>query len=159
MKKPQLYVETSVWNFFFADDAPEKKDITVTFFSKINRGEYDIFISDTVLEEISRANDAKRQQLLTLIEEYKPDRLFINEQVVALAGKYMAEGAVPQNKLEDAMHAAIASVYEMDALISWNLKHLANFKKMEMINGINMKEGYSKRLELITPMEVSDEEI
>jgi len=31
--------------------------------------------------------------------------------------------------------------------------------KMELINGVNMKEGYSKRLELITPMEVSDEEI
>jgi hypothetical protein len=48
---------------------------------------------------------------------------------------------------------------EMDALISWNLKHLSNLKKMEMINGINMKEGYFKRLELITPMEVSDEGI
>jgi len=40
-----------------------------------------------------------------------------------------------------------------------NLKHLSNLKKMELINGVNMKEGYSKRLELITPMEVSDEEI
>lgn len=41
----------------------------------------------------------------------------------------------------------------------WNLKHLANFKKMELINAVNMKAGYFKRLELITPMEVSDEEI
>jgi len=30
---------------------------------------------------------------------------------------------------------------------------------MEMINVVNMKKGYYKRLELITPMEVSDEEI
>ena len=65
----------------------------------------------------------------------------------------------PANKFEDAVHAAVATVFEMDALISWNLKHLSNLKKMEMINGVNMKEGYSKRLELITPMEVSDEEI
>jgi len=62
-------------------------------------------------------------------------------------------------KVEDAIHAAMATAYEMDALISWNLKHLSNLKKMEMINGINMKEGYFKRLELITPMEVSDEGI
>ena len=47
----------------------------------------------------------------------------------------------------------------MDALISWNLKHLANFRRMEMINGINLKQGYGKRLELITPMEVSDEDL
>jgi len=94
-----------------------------------------------------------------LIEEYRPDSLSINEQIAALAEKYMAEGAVPRHKLEDAIHAATATIYEMDALISWNLKHLSNFKKMEMINGINMKEGYYKRLELITPMEVSDEGI
>jgi hypothetical protein len=31
MKRLQLYLETSVWNFFFADDAPEKKEITVAF--------------------------------------------------------------------------------------------------------------------------------
>jgi len=24
MKKAHLYIETSVWNFYFADDAPEK---------------------------------------------------------------------------------------------------------------------------------------
>ena len=46
---------------------------------------------------------------------------------------------MPQTKLEDAMHAAVATVFEMDALISWNLKHLANFRRMEMINGINLK--------------------
>jgi len=62
-------------------------------------------------------------------------------------------------KVEDPIHAAMATAYEMDALISWNLKHLSNLKKMEMINGINMKEGYFKRLELITPMEVSDKGI
>lgn len=39
MKKPQLYIETSVWNFYFADDAPEKREITKTFFDKISHGE------------------------------------------------------------------------------------------------------------------------
>jgi hypothetical protein len=66
---------------------------------------------------------------------------------------------LPASKIEDAMHAAVATVFEVDALISWNLKHLANLKKMELINAINMKAGYFKRLELITPMEVSDEEV
>ncbi len=88
-----------------------------------------------------------------------PNRLIISEEVSSLAQKYLSEGVLPPSKIEDAMHAAVATVFEMDALISWNLRHLANLKKIELINGINMKEGYSKRLELITPMEVSDEEI
>lgn len=159
MKKPQLYIETSVWNFYFADDAPEKKEITHTFFNKIKESEYEIFISDTVIEEIGRADDEKRQLLLNIIKEFSPKRLVIDQEVVGLAQKYIAEGVLPANKFEDAVHAAVATIFEMDALISWNLKHLSNLKKMEMINGVNMKEGYSKRLELITPMEVSDEEI
>jgi len=97
--------------------------------------------------------------LLSIIAEHSPSRLIINEEVSELAQKYISEGVLPAAKIEDDMHASAATVFEMDALISWNLKHLSNFKKMELINGINMKEGYSKRLELITSMEVSDEEI
>jgi len=159
MKKLQLYLETSVWNFYFADDAPEKKDITIFFFEKVKQGEYEIFISDAVINEIAKATKDKERLLLNLIEEYRPYRLAVNEQIIELAYKYISEGALPQNKIEDAVHAAAATVFEIDALISWNLKHLSNLRKMEMINGINLKEGYTKRLQLITPMEVSDEDI
>lgn len=159
MKRLKLYLETSVWNFYFADDAPEKKEITHSFYSKIKNGSYAIYISDVVLDEIDKAQEAKRTLLIDLIKVYSPLRLTLNEEISELAQKYLAERILPENKMEDALHAAAATVYEMDALISWNLKHLSNFKKMEMINGINLKEGYLKRLELITPMEVSDEEI
>lgn len=62
MKRLQLYVETSVWNFYFADDAPEKKEITISFFEKVKQGEYEIFISDAVIEEIGRAVAVKSHQ-------------------------------------------------------------------------------------------------
>lgn len=159
MKRLQLYLETSVWNFYYADDAPEKREVTHIFFEKIKRGEYEIFISDTVIQEINKADKRKKQLLIELIREYEPTLLHIDEESVDLAQKYIFQGVLPANKIEDAIHAAVATVYETDALISWNLKHLANFRKMEMINGINLKEGYLKRLALITPMEVSDEEI
>jgi hypothetical protein len=48
MRKPKLYLETSVWNFLFADDAPEKKKATEKFFSEVKAGKYEIFISETV---------------------------------------------------------------------------------------------------------------
>ena len=70
MKKLQLYLETSVWNFVFADDAPEKKEITLKFFDKIKKGEYEIFISDVVIEEIGRASGEKRSLILNVIKNY-----------------------------------------------------------------------------------------
>ncbi|MFH1824054.1 MAG: hypothetical protein ABH873_02355 [Candidatus Firestonebacteria bacterium] len=53
MRKLKLYLDTSVWNFFFADDAPEKRDITKIFFSSIKENIYEIFISEVVIREIN----------------------------------------------------------------------------------------------------------
>jgi predicted nucleic acid-binding protein len=159
MKKLKLYLETSVWNFCFADDAPEKRDITLKFFDEIESEDYEIFISGIVLQEIDESDYEKRALLLETIEKYNPENLIINEKVSLLAREYISEGILSVNSFEDAVHAALATVYEMDALISWNLKHLANLRKMERINDVNRNKGYFKRLELITPMEVSNAEI
>jgi len=159
MRRPKLYLETSVWNFFFADDAPEKKEITLKFFKKIETKEYEIFISDIVIEEIRRAEPQKRRVLLELVEKYKPKILEIDIEVEYLTKAYINEDIFSANREEDAKHAAVATIHEIDALISWNLKHLANFNKMEKINGVNLKEGYLKKIELITPMEVSEYEL
>ena len=157
MKRLKLYLETSVWNFYFAADAPEKKEATRQFFEQVKEGKYEIFISEVVFTEIAHASDEKRKMLLNLIGDYHPARLELTEEVIVLAQKYLDAGVLPTRAVEDARHAAIATVYEMDALISWNLSHLANLQKMEKINGINLTEGYSKKLELVTPMEVSHE--
>ena len=61
MKRLRLYIETSVWNYYFADDTPEKKAVTLNFFKKVQKGDYEIFISDIVIEEISRAEEGKRK--------------------------------------------------------------------------------------------------
>ena len=37
MKKLKLYIETSVWNFLFVDDAPEKKEVTEALSNSINK--------------------------------------------------------------------------------------------------------------------------
>jgi len=157
MRKLKLYLETSVWNFYFADDAPEKKETTIKFFHEIKKGSYEIFISDTVPEEIGNASEDEKRILFNLIEQYQPKNIPIIPEMLNLSRKYLSEKALPKKAAKDAVHAAVATVSEMDALISWNLKHLSNLRRMEKINGVNLKEGFTKRLELITPMEVSYE--
>lgn len=154
MRKLRLYLETSIWNFYFADDAPEKRDITKEFLENINQGEYSVFISQAVLNEIDRAEEPKRSQLIQLIKRCDPQMLDITQEVTDLAKEYISQKVIPESKVEDALHVAIATVYEMDALITWNNKHLANLRKMGKINSINLKEGYTKHLEIVNPMEV-----
>jgi hypothetical protein len=42
----------------------------------------------------------------------------------------------------------------MDILVTWNFRHLAKAKTASMVAGVNMLEGYSKQLRLLTPLEV-----
>ena len=157
MRKLKLYLETSVWNFCFADDAPEKKEATLQFFEQVKKGKYEIFLSEVVLSEIANAPEEKIILLMDLIKQYQPMKLEVNDEILNLAEKYIIESILPERAVNDSKHAAIATFFELDALISWNLKHLANLQKMEKINGVNLKEGFCKKLELITPMEVSSE--
>jgi hypothetical protein len=71
-----------------------------------------------------------------------------------LAESYVRERIIPRAKLEDAMHIATATVFEMDILLSWNYKHLANVGKEARIEAANLLAGYTKRLRMVTPMEV-----
>ncbi len=103
---------------------------------------------------MTRATANKRELLFHLMVEYHPSKLAISDAVLELANQYLTQGVLPKSASADATHAAVATVYELDALISWNLKHLANLNKMAKINGVNSLAGYAKKLELITPLEV-----
>ena len=53
MKNLSVYLDTSVINFLFADDSPERKAITIDFFDNfIQTGIYETYISDVVIAEI-----------------------------------------------------------------------------------------------------------
>jgi rRNA-processing protein FCF1 len=158
MRKSKLYLETPVWNFCFAEDAPEKQAATLQFFERVKQDTYDIFISDVVFQEFDQAAEEKRELLYRLIADYQPTELKISAAVVQLADQYLVHQVLPATAEADSKHAAVATVYELEALISWNLKHLANLKQREKINGVNLTQGYAKKLELLTPLEVINDD-
>ena len=158
MRKLKLYLETSVWNFFFADDAPEKMDITKEFFDSVQKGFYEIYVSEVVFREINNAPEDKNDKLAKLIEQYAPIKLDTIEEAEKLANIYLDKKIIPEAKKDDALHIGIATVFEMDAVITWNYRHLANLRKVELFHSANLEAGYFKRIEIITPMEVIRDE-
>jgi hypothetical protein len=155
MKKPKIYLDTSVINFLFADDAPDFKRITIDFFENYFV-HYEVYISDIVLLEINKTNDdVKKQELLQVIDDYPFIILEVqrDKRILHLSELYIKEKVIPEKKTEDAKHIAICTVFELDILLSWNFKHLANIHKEAFINAINEKEGYWKKLNLMSPLE------
>ena len=154
-KKLKIYLDTSVINFLFADDAPEKKEITIDFFENY-LDDYDVYISDIVFNEINKTNnEVKKIKLLDSIKYYNI-KIFaeVVEEIINLSEIYIQQNIVPKNKEEDALHLAFATYYEFDCLLSWNFKHLANLRKQEQVNIVNLQHGYRKQLIMTNPMEV-----
>ncbi len=52
---------------------------------------------------------------------------------------------------------AYATVHQLDILLSWNFKHLANVRREGLIVAANQRAGYSHPLRLLSPLEVEDE--
>jgi len=158
MRDLKLYLETSVWNFYFADDAPMKKEVTCRFFDNLPSLPYSIYISDAVLQEIEGAQEQKRTVLSNLISRHQPTVLSASPEVEELAEDYLARGGLPPKALFDAYHIAYAATHELDFVVSWNLRHIANIRRQERVQAINLLNGYTKPLQLITPMEVSEDD-
>jgi len=119
---------------------------------------YLIYSSPVVIREIENADEDTKAKLFHLIKKYVPVMLEVNEEIDELADVYIREKIVPEKKRDDALHIAIATVNELDALVSWNYRHLANLVKKEKVHSVNITQGYLKELEMITPMEVIGDE-
>jgi predicted nucleic acid-binding protein len=157
MRKPSIYVETSIWSQLTTDDAPHMREATEDFLVEAGRGKFNLFVSQVVFEEIARASEETTKQLQSLIETYKPVFLDFTEEAWSLAEEFLRNGAVPPSKVDDARHVAVAVANELDILLSWNYKHLVNMRRRELFHYISVVNGYYKQLQILTPLEVPDE--
>lgn len=159
MTKSTIYLDTSAINFLFADDAPEKKEITVDFFDNfIKLGLYDTYVTEYVIAEINQTgNLEERNKLLKVIEDYPIEVLPVEklEEIGLLAQMYLDRGTMPPKKLFDALYVAFCVVAKIDYLVSWNFKHLANINRERRILAKNYELGYIHPLRIITPIELT----
>ena len=158
MRRNKIYLDTSIISFIYADDAPDFRDLTRDFFEN-SSSEYDLFISEVVILEITKTTDeVLKAKMLEAIHKYNIAKLEYDETIDEIAEMYLATGIIPEKKIEDALHIAYTTYYEIDILLSWNFRHLANFKKEQRIMLENIKNGYRYPIRLLSPLEVQNEE-
>lgn len=153
MKPNTIYLDTSVLNFFFEEEDLEKAHSTKELFREIGKGKYFAFASELVLREIGKTKGHRRENLLSLIKTYDIPWLEVTPESLTLAEKYMDRKIFPRKYRDDALHIAIATVHQIDIVVSWNLRHMVKLKTRQEVKAINILEGY-KEIEICTPMEV-----
>ena len=154
MVKPKIYLETTIFNFVFADDAKDKKEDTLKLFEEIKAGKYIPFTSRYSIKELEDDTTEKRDKMLQLLVDYNIEILPDHPEVAPLAKAYLDAGIIPQKYATDAYQIAFATVMGLDAIVSWNFKHIVKMKTIRLTESINIREGYNRRILINTPTEV-----
>ena len=153
----KLYLDTSVLGAV-CDPGPEDRlAATRRILDGLTAGSWDGYISALVLEEVSRAHDSVRRKIATVLDKSPLTVLDESEGSVALAQAYIAAGAIPSDYEDDARHIAIATVNDINAVVSWNFRHMVNIERKRRINSVNLREG-CPLIDIVSPWEISHEE-
>lgn len=146
----KMYLDTSVISALFDDRNPERQALTEEFFSRIDI--YDVYISELTIAEIESTPDQSlKNKMKQIIKDFSV--LEINESVEELAKECVNYGAVPESYQEDAYHIAVATLNEMDYLISWNFRHIVRRITKDIVRMISTLRNL-KQVEITTPGEL-----
>jgi predicted nucleic acid-binding protein len=118
------------------------------------RDKFELFVSQTVLEEIAGGDQEAAQQRLSVIESLPLQE--ITEEAIALAKDLVRLGPLPEKAAVDALHIAIAVTNKVDYLLTWNCKHLANAALRSRIERVCRARGYDPVV-ICTPEELLED--
>lgn len=109
-------------------------------------------LSDLTLKELELAKFKVREKV-KVIPLNQISNIFVSDEVINLAEKYIEEGALTIKSYNDALHISLATLNNADVLASWNFKHIVNLDRIKLYNSINLRLGY-KIIEIRTPREI-----
>lgn len=109
-------------------------------------------VSELTLAELEGA-PAEVLEVLRAVPAANIEEVHFSAEARELAEEYIASGVIGAAHLEDAQHIALATVNRVDALVSWNFKHIVNLDRVRGYNSVNFRSGHIL-LEIRTPQEV-----
>jgi predicted nucleic acid-binding protein len=153
-----VYIETSLIGYLTARSTQNlilaaNIEVTKDWWQNC-RQNFDLYISQVVLDEIARGDQEIAIKRLEIIDNFP--LLEITEEVDNLALAFMEKSNLPPKASDDAIHIAVATVNNLDYLLTWNCKHIANAQIQRKLFNIASELGYKLPI-LCTPYELMGE--
>ena len=164
MEAPRVYIETTLFNMYFAETRGQYHGKTVgycrdarRFFEAVEAGEFEPYTSEIVIGELEETADkGRRDEMMKLVDDFAITTLPLDERVKWLADRYIEAGAIPATQKTDARHIASATVHGLDFIVSQNFKHIVRDKARRLTAMVNEAEGYED-IGIYEPGEVIDD--
>ena len=126
--KPRLYLETTIPSYLVARPSKDLRlaadQETTRQWWESERQEYELFISQAVVAEVSKGDaDFAAARLAHLRDLPLLPR---TPGASALITHLLASGIIPAVAGDDAAHIGLAAAHQMDFLLTWNCRHINN---------------------------------
>ena len=153
MKISRIYLDTSViGGCHDIEFAPWSNGLMKDFRLK----NYHPVLSQLTFYEISKA-PKKVHDTLKVLLVLEPEILEIKEEALLLAEEYINRKILTPKFRDDALHIALASLANVDVLVSWNFRHIVHYDKIRLFNAVNIENGL-KTIDIYSPREVTNYE-
>ena len=152
MKKLKIYLDSCTINNLDEPSEPVKMAEMQAVWELIKEGEYDLVISNVVLNEIIATKDEKRRTLLlSFLSEVTYEFIRTNEEIEHIAEIIANSGMlVAEKHRNDRLHIGCALVARADMLVSNNFDHMVTAKTIMGVRKIAIVEGYGF-MEIFSP--------
>ncbi len=153
----RIYIESTVPSYVVARPARDllqaaRQQLTRDWWDT-ERVKHDLFISQVVLDEIASGETEMARQRLDLVAPITS--LDLTDDANALTKDILRSGLLPSTADRDAAHIALATVHEMDILLSWNCRHIANAAIQARLRRLVEAAGYELPV-ICTPEELME---
>jgi predicted nucleic acid-binding protein len=153
--KAKVYLETTIISYLTAWRSPQlvmaaQQEATRKWWDE-EKGKFDIFVSEIVIQEASGGDPIAAQRRLETIKDFS--ELAVTNEARDLAKELIEKTPLPQKAALDALHIAISTVNGMDYLLTWNCRHIANATLRDNLESICEGAGYKIPI-ICTPLEL-----
>ena len=153
-----VYVETSIIGYLSARSSNNlilmaNVEATREWWDS-RRSQFALYISQVVLDEVARGDSAIAARRLEILRDFP--LLEVEQAVQNLAAQFLRQSNLPLKAADDALHIAVATVYGLDYLLTWNCKHIANAQIQKKLAQISLNSGYELPI-ICTPYELMGE--
>ncbi len=153
-----VYVETTILSYLVSNPA---RDVVIAGHQQTTRQwwstrqkVFTCYISQVVVDEISAGDPSEVQKRLAVARTL--DALLITIEAERLNESIIKSGVLPPKAIRDAAHIAVSTVHNVQYLLTWNCKHLANAQISKRIAALCKQAGFEMPT-ICTPEELLEE--
>lgn len=150
-----VYIETSILGYLTArptDNLILAANIKITQdWWNIRRDFFVLYASEIVEDEAGKGDKVIAAQRRSLLQSLM--FLELKEEAIEVAQEFLKQSNLPPKASNDALHMALATVYGLDYLLTWNCKHMANAQIQKKLSQISFDLGYKLPF-ICTPLEL-----